>query len=217
MPLRHQRPLGGGVIGLGHVEPLQCHNQYRRENRRNCHIMLIVDLIGDQHHTSSSSTLTYMGARPTPIQRACWGQSLFVDWCLFIYFGPTVIDIIIAMIRMINNMVITSIVASRPPGGWANRVRAAQSRGAIWPKLNTLHYKGRYIYITASCVQFIMTKALFHGKCNVKFCRFKFSQFQENRIGWVLNTALLRVIVLRRERVVLQIDRSTQVQQTRLY
>ena len=30
------------------------------------------------------------------------------------------------IIRIINNMVIMRIVASRPPGGWANRVRAAQ-------------------------------------------------------------------------------------------
>ena len=133
MPLRHQRPLGGGVIGLGHVEPLQCHNQYRRENRRNCHIMLIVDLIGDQHHTSSSSTLTWnMGAPELVGAKVSMltGVFLFIFFVI-IYFGPTVIDIIIAMIRMINNMVITSIVASRPPGGWANRVRAAQSRGAI--------------------------------------------------------------------------------------
>ena len=103
--------------------------------------------------------------------------SSFTEVFLFFHLFWTVIDIIITIIRMINNMVITSIVASRPPGGWANRVRAAQSRGAIWPKLNTLHYKGAlYIYIMASCVQFIMTKALFHGKCNVTlFCRFKFS------------------------------------------
>ena len=171
MPLRHQRPLGGGVIGLGHVEPLQCHNQYRRENRRNCHIMLIVDLIGDQHHTSSSSTLTwYMRARPTPIQSLLGPKSLrwLMSFYLFIYFGPTVIDIIITIIRMINNMVITSIVASRPPGGWANRVRAAQSRGAIWPKLNTLHYKGAlYIYHGILCsIHYDQSSISWQMQCN---------------------------------------------------
>ena len=41
MSLWHRRPLGGGVIGLGHVEPAQCHNQCCQENLQNCHIMLI--------------------------------------------------------------------------------------------------------------------------------------------------------------------------------
>ena len=41
MSLWHRRPLGGGVIGLGHVEPPQCHNQCCQENLQNCHIMLV--------------------------------------------------------------------------------------------------------------------------------------------------------------------------------
>ena len=38
----------------------------------------------------------------------------------------TINNITIIIMGIINNMVITSIVASRPPTGWANRVRATQ-------------------------------------------------------------------------------------------
>ena len=41
--VQHRHPPGGGVIGLGHVQLLQYHNQYRQENHQNCHIAMIVD------------------------------------------------------------------------------------------------------------------------------------------------------------------------------
>ena len=55
-------------------------------------------------------------------------------------------NINIIIIGIINNMVITSIVASRPPTGWANRVRAAQC-----DMTRTLHISCKGCHMTTIC------------------------------------------------------------------